>query len=78
VILASLDHALWMHREFRIDRWLLYSLDSPNAAGARGFARGQIFDEHGMLIASTAQEGLLRVVSDEFRQRKRSHPRQQQ
>ncbi len=62
VIMASLDHALWFHREVHIDQWLLYSIDSPNASGARGFARGQFFNEAGTLIASTAQEGLLRVV----------------
>lgn len=58
--LASLDHALWFHRPFRIDDWLLYSQDSPSAHGARGFCRGQIFDRSGNLIASTAQEGLMR------------------
>ncbi len=64
VIMASLDHALWFHREFRIDEWLLYAMDSPNAAGARGFARGQLFTEDGTLVASTAQEGLIRVVDE--------------
>lgn len=62
VIMASLDHALWFHREFRIDDWLLYAMDSPNAAGARGFARGQLFTQDGRLVASTTQEGLVRVV----------------
>ena len=62
VIMASLDHALWFHREVRIDDWLLYSIDSPNASGARGFARGQFFNERGELIASSAQEGLVRVI----------------
>jgi acyl-CoA thioesterase-2 len=62
VLMASLDHALWFHRPFRIDEWLLYAMDSPNASGARGFARGQLFDVEGRLIASTAQEGLVRVV----------------
>ncbi len=62
VIMASLDHALWFHRDFRMDEWLLYSMDSPNAAGARGFARGQLFSEAGQLLASTSQEGLVRVV----------------
>ena len=62
VIMASLDHALWFHREFRIDEWLLYAMDSPNASGARGFARGQLFTEDGTLVASTAQEGLIRVI----------------
>jgi acyl-CoA thioesterase-2 len=62
VIMASLDHALWFHRIVRIDKWLLYSMDSPNAGGARGFARGQFFSQDGRLVASTAQEGLVRVV----------------
>ena len=64
VIMASLDHALWFHREFRIDEWLLYAMDSPNASGARGFARGQLFAEDGTLVASTAQEGLIRLVDE--------------
>jgi acyl-CoA thioesterase-2 len=57
---ASLDHALWFHRPFRADEWLLYSQDSPNMHGARGFARGLIFTVDGTLVASVAQEGLLR------------------
>jgi acyl-CoA thioesterase II len=61
VRLVSLDHALWFHRPARIDEWLLYSLDSPSSAGARGFCRGQIFREDGILVASTAQEGLMRI-----------------
>jgi len=64
VIMASLDHALWFHRPVRIDEWLLYSMDSPNAHGARGFARGQLFTADGGLVASTAQEGLVRVVDE--------------
>lgn len=75
VIMASLDHALWFHRIVRIDEWLLYSMDSPNAGGARGFARGQMFSADGKLVASTAQEGLVRVV-DEART-DRSDPRLQ-
>lgn len=59
--LASLDHSLWMHRPFRADEWLLYSVDSPIATGARGFVRGQIFSERGELVASVAQEGLMRL-----------------
>lgn len=58
---ATLDHALWFHRPFRVDEWLLYSTDSPVAAGARGFTRGSIFTRDGVLVASTAQEGLLRL-----------------
>jgi acyl-CoA thioesterase-2 len=61
VQLASLDHALWFHRPFRIDDWLLYALDSPTATGARGFARGRFFTRDGRLVASTAQEGLIRI-----------------
>jgi acyl-CoA thioesterase-2 len=57
---ASLDHALWFHRPFRADQWLLYAQDSPNMHGARGFGRGLIFAEDGTLIASVAQEGMLR------------------
>ena len=76
VIMASLDHALWFHREFRIDQWLLYSIDSPNAAGARGFSRGQFFNEQGTLVASSSQEGLVRVV-DPARASKRSDPKAQ-
>jgi len=76
VIMASLDHALWFHRDFRIDDWLLYSMDSPNASGARGFARGQLFTESGSLVASTSQEGLVRII-DPGRKRLRSDPRQQ-
>ena len=64
VQMASLDHALWFHRPFRADDWLLYSIDSPSASGSRGLARGQIFDHQGRLVASTAQEGLIRVVPD--------------
>ncbi len=58
--MASIDHAMWFHRPFRVDDWLLYSVDSPSAAGARGFARGSIFTRDGQLVASTAQEGLIR------------------
>jgi len=58
---ASLDHALWFHRPFRMDEWLLYEVDSPVAAGARGFARGRVFTRDGVLVASSAQEGLTRV-----------------
>ena len=60
IMAASLDHALWFHRAFRADEWLLYAHDSPNLSGARGFARGLIFARDGTLVASVAQEGLLR------------------
>jgi acyl-CoA thioesterase-2 len=58
---ASLDHAVWFHRPFRVDDWLLYAMDAPAAAGSRGFTRGSIFTRDGTLVASTAQEGLLRL-----------------
>jgi acyl-CoA thioesterase-2 len=57
---ASLDHALWFHRPFRADEWLLYAQDTPSASGARGFSRGSIFRQDGTLVASVAQEGLVR------------------
>ena len=57
---TSLDHSMWFHRPFRVDEWLLYSVDSPSASGARGLVRGQFFDRHGRLVASSAQEGLIR------------------
>ncbi len=59
--LATIDHAMWFHRSLRIDDWLLYSIDSPSASGSRGLSRGQIFDRSGRLVASVAQEGLVRV-----------------
>jgi acyl-CoA thioesterase-2 len=58
--LASLDHALWFHRPFRADEWLLYAQDSPSSHGARGFCRGSVFTREGVLVASVAQEGLMR------------------
>ena len=58
--IASLDHVMWFHRPFRLDDWLLYVVDSPSASGARGLVRGQFFDRAGRLVASTAQEGLIR------------------
>jgi acyl-CoA thioesterase-2 len=58
---ATLDHALWFHHAFRIDEWLLYVTDSPSASGARGFTRGSVFTRDGVLVASVAQEGLIRV-----------------
>jgi acyl-CoA thioesterase-2 len=58
--MASLDHALWFHRPFRADDWLLYTQDSPTTHGARGFCRGDIFTRDGTLVASVAQEGLVR------------------
>lgn len=77
VQMASLDHALWFHRPCRVDQWLLYSFDSPNAGGARGFARGQLFTREGTLVASTAQEGLVRVLDRDRREQRPSDPRLQ-
>jgi acyl-CoA thioesterase-2 len=61
---ASLDHALWFHRPFRADEYLLYSMDSPSAGGGRGFSRGSFYTRGGVLVASAAQESLLRPISD--------------
>ncbi len=60
---ASLDHAMWFHRPFRVDEWLLYDQISPSASGARGFATGKLFTANGTLAASVAQEGLIRLVA---------------
>jgi acyl-CoA thioesterase-2 len=60
---ASLDHAMWFHRPFRVDEWLLYDVESPNASGARGLVRGRFFDRDGRLVASAIQEGLIRKRS---------------
>ena len=57
---ASLDHAMWFHRPFRADEWLLYAQDSPSSSGSRGLTRGLIYSREGVLVASTAQEGLMR------------------
>ena len=62
VQMASLDHALWFHRPFRADDWLLYAIDSPTAQNARGLARGLIYDRDGRLVASTVPDGMIRVV----------------
>jgi len=59
--MASLDHAMWFHRPFRTDEWLLYFQDSPSTAGARGFNRGSVYTQSGELVASVAQEGLVRL-----------------
>ncbi|MBT8137652.1 MAG: acyl-CoA thioesterase II [Gammaproteobacteria bacterium] len=72
VQLASLDHAMWFHRHARIDDWLLYDCDSPSASGARGLARGQVYARDGRLVASTAQEGLIRVWSLQEMRRQRN------
>lgn len=59
---TSIDHAIWFHRPFSLDQWLLYAMDSPSASNSRGFSRGSIFDREGLLVASTAQEGLIRQL----------------
>lgn len=61
--LVSLDHAMWFHRPFRADEWLLYDMRSPNAAGARGLAEGRVFAEDGTLVATVVQEGLIRAAA---------------
>lgn len=58
--IASIDHAMWFHRPLRVDEWLLHAIESPSASGARGFVRGRVFTRDGRLVASTAQEGLMR------------------
>ena len=60
VQMASLDHAMWFHRDFRADDWLLFSIDSPSSSNSRGFNRGNFFNREGVLVASVAQEGLIR------------------
>jgi acyl-CoA thioesterase-2 len=62
--MASIDHAIWFHRDLRVDEWLLYVIDSPSASGARGFSRGAIYSRDGTLVASVAQEGLIRQHSE--------------
>ena len=62
LVIASIDHVMWFHRPARTDEWLLYATDSPSASGARGFTRGSLYRRDGALVASTAQEGLVRVV----------------
>jgi len=64
VQMASLDHAMWFHRNFRADDWILYSCDSPSAQGSRGLARGSFYSLDGKLIASTVQEGLIRLLPE--------------
>ena len=62
LMIASIDHVMWFHRPARMDEWLLYAADSPSASGARGYTRGSVFTRAGVLVASTAQEGLVRVL----------------
>ena len=61
VQIATIDHSMWFHRPFRLDDWLLYAVESTSASGARGFVRGQIYDREGILVASTVQEGVIRM-----------------
>ena len=60
---TSIDHAIWFHRPFSLEEWMPYAMDSPSASCSRGFSRGTIFDREGLLVASTAQEGLIRQLS---------------
>jgi acyl-CoA thioesterase-2 len=62
LMMASLDHAMWFHRPFRMDEWLLYACESVSAAGARGLARGSFYTEAGDLVCTVAQEGLIRII----------------
>ncbi|MFN0100254.1 MAG: acyl-CoA thioesterase [Gemmatimonadaceae bacterium] len=64
LFIASLDHTIWFHRPFRADEWLLYSCDAPSAFGARGFVRGSVYTQSGVMVASVAQEGLMRLRED--------------
>lgn len=61
LVMASVDHAIWFHRSLRVDDWLLYDMESPSASGSRGFARAGVFSRDGRLVATTAQEGLVRI-----------------
>jgi len=63
MLFASLDHAMWFHKPFKIDEWMLFETDSPSASNSRGFTRGSIYDREGTLIASVVQEGLMRIKS---------------
>ena len=65
--MASLDHALWFHRPFRADEWLLYVQESPSSHGGRGFCRGSVYTRDGMLVASVAQEGLIRQRASAYK-----------
>ena len=62
--MATIDHAMWFHRPVKMDEWLLYSIESPNAGGGRGFVKGQFFNQQGELVASATQEGLMRMVKE--------------
>jgi acyl-CoA thioesterase-2 len=64
LFMASLDHAMWFHRDCKMDDWLLYTCDSPSSSDGRGLSRGMIYEREGALVASTAQEGVMRVKSE--------------
>ena len=68
VSMASLDHAMWFHRPVRVDDWLLYDCDSPSASGSRGLARGMIYNREGSLVASVAQEGMIRMLDSKAKE----------
>jgi acyl-CoA thioesterase-2 len=68
VSMASLDHAMWFHRPVRVDDWLLYDCDSPSASGSRGLARGMIYNREGTLVASAAQEGMIRMLDSKVKE----------
>ena len=68
VSMASLDHAMWFHRPVRVDDWLLYDCDSPSASGSRGLARGMIYNREGVLVASAAQEGMIRMLDSKAKE----------
>jgi acyl-CoA thioesterase-2 len=65
--IASLDHAIWFHRPFRMDQWLRFDMESPNASGGRGLTLAHVYDAQGVLVATVAQEGLMRMRKDEAR-----------
>jgi acyl-CoA thioesterase-2 len=65
--MASIDHSMWFHRPLRADDWLLYDVDSPSSAAARALVRGRLFSRDGALVASTAQEGLIRLNTAQHR-----------
>jgi len=67
LMVASLDHSMWFHRPTRVDEWLLYVQDSPNARGGRGLGLGKIFNRQGELVATVAQEGVVRIPLDELK-----------
>jgi acyl-CoA thioesterase-2 len=62
LMMASLDHAMWFHRPFRADEWLLYDQDTPSSSGSRGLGRGNLFTRDGRLVVTVVQEGLIRVT----------------